>query len=82
VEHLLCFIVSSILCLSPSALRLSSLETSTEYSFTLDLAPDQIGIIIGKKGAVIKAIRQLLSPLRSDPRKRIVITIVPTHAEG
>lgn len=77
MEELLTYIVTSITKKEPAEIGIEYQETSNEHIFTLFVDSLDIGLIIGKKGSVIKAIRQLLSVKLPEKNKRIVIKILP-----
>ncbi|MEI6222264.1 MAG: KH domain-containing protein [bacterium] len=72
MKELLAHIVSSI---TDTDVLVSFEDNPGEYTFTLTLQPEDVGLIIGKKGSVIKAIRNLLKITAPDTTKRMNIHI-------
>jgi len=80
VKELLIYIITSILDIGADQLQIEHQESPNEHIFTVQIDIDKIGLIIGKKGSVIKSIRQLLAVKIQDTRKNISIKVLPKTA--
>ena len=80
MKELLIYIITSILDIGADQLQIEHQESPNEHIFTVQIDIDKIGLIIGKKGSVIKSIRQLLAVKIQDTRKNISIKVLPKTA--
>ncbi|MBI2601189.1 KH domain-containing protein [Candidatus Daviesbacteria bacterium] len=60
MKDLLSYIVTSLVT-KPDAVEIGEQTDEGDVNLTLTVAPEDMGIIIGKKGQTIKAIRKLLT---------------------
>ncbi|MCL5433249.1 MAG: KH domain-containing protein [Patescibacteria group bacterium] len=74
MKDALLYIVSSIVD-NPSDVKVDESEENGIINFTLTLAPEDIGKVIGKEGKVIRAIRNVMKIPAIKQGKRINITI-------
>jgi predicted RNA-binding protein YlqC (UPF0109 family) len=58
-EELLRFLVTSLVE-SPDAVKISRRQEGTLTVFDIELEPDDVGKVIGRKGRIIKAIRTVV----------------------
>ena len=73
-EKLLLDIVRAIVD-TPDSVVLTREETDTEINFTLTVAPDEMGMVIGKHGKIAKAIRTLVRAASSNGTKKVSVDI-------
>ena len=59
MKKLLEFIIQNIVD-NPKEISIKEEKTNGQTNFSLKVAPDDMGKVIGKKGKIIKSIRQLL----------------------
>ena len=50
-------------------------ETETTVTLTLSVAPDDMGMVIGKGGRIAKAIRMVIKAAAADCDKKVVVDI-------
>lgn len=76
MKKLIKFIVSSLVD-QPERIKITYQENpQTHLSFyTLSVAPEDIGKVIGKKGKIIKAIRNLLNLKAAQSQQKIVFNL-------
>lgn len=60
MKDLLDFIVKSLVT-NPDAVNITENSREGTIDYKLEVAPDDMGLIIGKKGQTIRAIRKLLT---------------------
>lgn len=60
MKDLLEFIVKSLVT-NPDAVNITESSREGTIDYKLEVAPDDMGLIIGKKGQTIRAIRKLLT---------------------
>jgi hypothetical protein len=74
MKKLLEFIVKSISS-QPESVKIETIETNEQTEFHLSADPQDIKVIIGKKGRTIKAIRNLLKLKAFKDGKKINLVI-------
>lgn len=75
MQDLLSYIVTSLV---EHEVNITFEEQEREYIFTIHMHPDDMGIVIGKKGSVVKSIRQLIRVVQPDERKYLTIKLEPS----
>jgi uncharacterized protein len=65
----------------PEQIRVDVHETSNSATFTLSVAAQDIGKVIGKKGKTAQAMRTLISAVAARRNKRAILEIVD-HVNG
>lgn len=58
------------------AVRVDVIQGSTATVFTLEVAPEDRGLIIGKRGATAEALRTLVRAAGGRDRKRYILEII------
>ena len=59
----------------PDQVVVVSNETETSINLTLSVAPDDMGMVIGKNGRIAKAIRMLIKAAASGCNKKVNVDI-------
>ena len=59
----------------PSAVVVTVNETETTVNLTLSVAPDDMGMVIGKGGRIAKAIRMVIKAAAADCPKKVNVDI-------
>lgn len=65
----------------PNEFSISIVDTDEFTEYHLNLNPEDIGRVIGKKGRVARAIRTIVYSVKTPNRKRSRI-VIPDHAES
>lgn len=60
----------------PDQVTLEVVESDDFYEYNLQVAPEDIGRIIGKQGRVAKAIRTIVYGVRTDGPKKVRLNIL------
>ena len=60
---------------NPDEVRVTEVETDQEITFTLTVAPDDMGMVIGRHGKIAKAIRTVIKAAASSTNKRVNVDI-------
>ena len=60
---------------NPDEVRVTEVETDHEITFTLTVAPDDMGMVIGRHGKIAKAIRTVIKAAASSTNKRVNVDI-------
>ncbi len=60
---------------SPDEVQVTEVETDHEITFTLTVAPDDMGMVIGRHGKIAKAIRTVIKAAASSCNKRVNVDI-------
>ena len=60
---------------SPDEVQVTEVETDHEITFTLTVAPDDMGMVIGRHGKIAKAIRTVIKAAASSTNKRVNVDI-------
>jgi predicted RNA-binding protein YlqC (UPF0109 family) len=66
----------------PEAVTVTPVENAGQTIYELRLAPDDVGKIIGRKGATIQAIRALVQVGSAKQGKRATVEIVEDAAQS
>lgn len=76
MQELLDYIVKSLVS-KPEAVKIEQTSDNQSVNFSLTVDPDDMGMIIGKSGQTIKAIRKLLiaSALAENRNLRVNLTL-------
>lgn len=77
MRDLLDFIVKSLVS-NPDAVSINEEQQDGSLNFKLTVAPDDMGLIIGKKGQTIRAIRKLLTVRAIAENLRVSLELVDT----
>lgn len=77
MKDLLEYIVKSLVT-KPDAVSISEQSQQGSIDFKLEVAPEDMGLIIGKKGQTIRAIRKLLTVRAIAESVRVSIELVDT----
>ncbi len=75
MKDLLDFIIKSLVT-NPDAVSISEDTQEGSLSYRLEVAPEDMGIIIGKKGQTIRAIRKLLTVRAIAENVRVSLELV------
>lgn len=60
----------------PEDIKLELQETDDFHEYLLEVNPDDVGRVIGKRGRIAKAIRAIVYSIQYDGPKRVRLTIV------
>lgn len=60
---------------NPDEVRVTEVETDHEITFTLTVAPDDMGMVIGRHGKIAKAIRTVIKAAATSSSKRVNVDI-------
>lgn len=60
----------------PEEVKLELQETDDFHEYLLEVHPDDVGRVIGKRGRIAKAIRAIVYSIQYDGPKRVRLTIV------
>lgn len=74
------FIIASIVD-NPDAVAIDEQEENGNVNFTISVAPDDMGKIIGKEGKVIRSIRNVMKIKAMKQNKRINIQLAETSQQ-
>lgn len=77
MKDLLDFIVKSLVT-NPDAVNITENQQEGAIDFKLTVSPEDMGIIIGKKGQTIRAIRKLLTVRAIAENIRVSLELVDT----
>ena len=76
MQDFLHYLVTSIL--QHEDVAVDKQESEFDIEFTIAIPGNDVGLIIGKRGCVIKSLRQITAlKLPSDMRKRLHIKVIP-----
>lgn len=75
MKDLLEFIAKSMVS-NPDAVEVTVTEKETATVFTLHVAEEDMGKVIGKQGRIAKAIRTVVKAAASNESKKIIVDIV------
>lgn len=81
MKDLLDYIVKGIVS-RPNEVVINESQTGQEVSYILNVNPEDMGIVIGKKGQTIKAIRKLLAVRAMADNIRVNLQIVEPSSEA
>lgn len=74
MKDVLVYIISSIVE-NPKKVKVEELEEDSILNYTITLAKEDMGRVIGKEGKVIKAIRNIMKIPANKKNKRINISL-------
>ena len=74
LEKLLVDIVSAIVD-TPDEVKVVRNENGNNIEFTLSVAPDEMGIVIGRGGKIAKAIRTVVKAASASTGKKVTVDI-------
>lgn len=74
LEKLLVDIVSAIVD-SPDEVKVAKCENGNNIEFTLSVAPDEMGMVIGRGGKIAKAIRTVVKAASASTGKKVTVDI-------
>ncbi len=60
---------------SPDEVKVSTEETDESIVLTLNVAPDDMGMVIGRHGRIAKAIRTVIKAASASTGKRVTVDI-------
>ncbi|MCQ2430613.1 MAG: KH domain-containing protein [Clostridia bacterium] len=60
---------------SPDEVKVSTEETDESIVLTLSVAPDDMGMVIGRHGRIAKAIRTVIKAASASTGKRVTVDI-------
>ncbi len=60
---------------NPDEVKVVESETETTLNLTLSVAPDDMGMVIGKGGRIAKAIRMVIKAASADYPKKVNVDI-------
>lgn len=75
MENILVYIISSIVE-NPKKVKVEESEEDSILNYTISLAKEDMGRVIGKEGKVIKAIRNIMKIPANKKNKRINISLI------
>ena len=75
LEKLLVDIVTAIVD-TPDEVKVVRNENGNNIEFTLSVAPDEMGMVIGRGGKIAKAIRTVVKAASVHESKKIIVEIV------
>ena len=61
---------------NPDEVCVTEVETDHEITFTLTVAPDDMGMVIGRHGKIAKAIRSVIKAASAGTGKKVNVEIV------
>lgn len=67
--------IASAIVDNPDEVKIVCEETESSINLTLSVAPDDMGMVIGKGGRIAKAIRTLVKAASADCGKRVNVDI-------
>lgn len=67
--------IASAIVDNPDEVKIVYEETESSINLTLSVAPDDMGMVIGKGGRIAKAIRALVKAASADCGKRVNVDI-------
>ena len=74
LEKLLIDIVSAIVD-TPDEVKVVRNESGNNIEFTLSVAPDEMGMVIGRGGKIAKAIRTVVKAASASTGKKVTVDI-------
>ena len=74
LEKLLVDIVSAIVD-TPDEVKVVRTENGNNIEFTLSVAPDEMGMVIGRGGKIAKAIRTVVKAASASTGKKVTVDI-------
>jgi len=74
LEKLLVDIVSAIVD-TPAEVKVVRNENGNNIEFTLSVAPDEMGMVIGRGGKIAKAIRTVVKAASASTGKKVTVDI-------
>ncbi len=74
LEKLLVDIVSAIVD-TPNEVKVVRNENGNNIEFTLSVAPDEMGMVIGRGGKIAKAIRTVVKAASASTGKKVTVDI-------
>ena len=74
LEKLLVDIVSAIVD-TPDEVKVVRNENGNKIEFTLSVAPDEMGMVIGRGGKIAKAIRTVVKAASASTGKKVTVDI-------
>ena len=74
LEKLLVDIVSAIVD-TPDEVKVVRNENGNNIEFTLSVAPDEMGMVIGRGGKIAKAIRTIVKAASASTGKKVTVDI-------
>ncbi len=77
MKKLLEFIIKGLVE-KPKQIKINEEQSETEINFSLTVAPEDMGKIIGKNGQIIRAIRALLRASSGAQGKRVNLNLAET----
>lgn len=66
----------------PQAVRVTALNDQEMIVLRLEVAPADVGKVIGKQGRTARSLRTILSAASTKLRQRFALDIVETHEQG
>jgi predicted RNA-binding protein YlqC (UPF0109 family) len=76
MEALLDYVIKSLVD-HPDQVQIQSAQTDEGVQITVSVDARDAGIVIGKRGYVVKAIRQLLRVISYRERQKVFLDVVP-----
>lgn len=76
MEDFIGFIVRALVG-HPDKVSVTASESEEGTKISVQVMPEDAGLVIGKRGYVIRAIRQLANVKASNQNKRIFVDVVP-----
>ncbi len=74
-EQTLRYIVENLVD-NPDAVKITSEKEENQTVYHVETAPEEAGKVIGRQGAVVSAIRNVLSSIASKNRERVYVKVL------
>ncbi|MGE5618894.1 MAG: KH domain-containing protein [Sphingomonadaceae bacterium] len=60
----------------PDAVRVTEIETDQLTTYEIEVAPDEVGKLIGRQGRIVKAIRSVVRASAARQGKRVAVEVI------
>jgi len=67
---------------NPQDLEVTSSESNGAVRIVVSVLPEEAGLVIGRRGYVIRAIRQLCNVIAVKQKKRVIVDVIPIGQEN
>jgi predicted RNA-binding protein YlqC (UPF0109 family) len=75
MKNLVEFIARSLVD-DPEAVRVAEIETDQLTTYEIQVAPDDVGKLIGRQGRIVKAIRSVVRASAARQGKRVAVEVL------
>lgn len=69
-------VLARALVMEPDRVKVTETRRESQVILTLDVAPDDVGRVIGRQGRIIKALRKVIRTTGGPEGKRTVVEVV------